>query len=511
MKTFDLKRKFALILALALGVTGCGNNAENKNADSGEKETTSSEKADDLTTSDSGDIPTLTYFNIGEEPVNHQEVVDATNEYLDSLDAGYHINTVFYDWGDYQQKLQLAVNSGEDWDLAFTSSWAGPYKTLADQNAFLDLTDYLDNELKGAKELIDDRMIEGTKINGPLYALPAAYPGVVAANQFVWNKEYVEKYDIPYQDIQNTTQLEEYLKEVKDNEDQVEYPFNVASDFLLARENPAFEVEKGIGVKEENGKLIAYNLYKDPDFKAEIDQMKKLYDDGLINPDAPQIQADEAKGAYEASLVGEYEGEPGSEAIWSTEEEPKVASIIGESIIVDNEKATGKLVGINSQSEYKDQALDFVERMFTDKKLQDLLSYGIEGVDYELKDGKVKKLGTKDEVYDVASFQYLSMFNRTPMADGVGIGDPEFDEEVKEFEDKLVASPTLGFRVDKTNIQGELENVQATIERYYNNLKTGAFDDAYYQEFLDQLDTAGIDKAIEEIQNQLDTFSSENN
>jgi len=30
MKTFDLKRKFALILALALGVTGCGNNAENK-------------------------------------------------------------------------------------------------------------------------------------------------------------------------------------------------------------------------------------------------------------------------------------------------------------------------------------------------------------------------------------------------------------------------------------------------------------------------------------------------
>lgn len=102
MKTFDLKRKFALILALALGVTGCGNNSENKDADSGEKETTSSEKADDLTTSDSGDIPTLTYFNIGEEPVNHQEVVDATNEYLDSLDAGYHINTVFYDWGDYR-------------------------------------------------------------------------------------------------------------------------------------------------------------------------------------------------------------------------------------------------------------------------------------------------------------------------------------------------------------------------------------------------------------------------
>ena len=83
MKLGNITKKFALILALALGVTGCGNNSNDKDADGGEKETTNSQKASDVTTSDSGDIPTLTYFNIGAEPVNHQEVVDATNEYLD--------------------------------------------------------------------------------------------------------------------------------------------------------------------------------------------------------------------------------------------------------------------------------------------------------------------------------------------------------------------------------------------------------------------------------------------
>lgn len=522
-------KKSALILALALGITACGNDSakpaeeeKDNKAETSEtapaeeekaaEETTDEEKTGEEATDETetaetdGEVPTLTYFNIGGEPTRHAEVVAAINEYLDSQDAGYHIDTVFYDWGDYQQKLQLAVNSGEDWDLAFTANWAGPYKTLADQNALLDLNDYLDNELKDAAELIDDRMLEGSRINGPLYGLPAAYPGVVAANQFVWNKEYVEKYDVPYEDLKTTTDIEPYLKEVKENEPDAPYPYIVASDYLFARENPVFEVASGIGVKEEDGKLVAYSIYESEDFKAEIDQMKKLYDEGLINPDAPQLQPGEADGSYESNLVGQAEGEPGSQAVWSQPNEEKLSSIIGDSIVIDNGKATGKLVSVNSQTENKEQALDFINRMFTDKKLQDLLSYGVEGEDYELEDGKVKRLGESTEVYDVAAFQYLSMFNRTPMAGGVGLGDPEFDEEVKEFESKLVASPTLGFNIDKTPIQGELENIEATTSKYFINIKTGAFDESYYEEFLDQLKTAGIEKAITEVQNQLDAW-----
>lgn len=515
-------KKSALILALALGFTACGNNAEKPAEENQEEqavteseepsETKENEEApeesetNEETGEETGDMPTITYFNIGGEPTRHAEVVTAINEYLDSIDAGYHVQTVYYDWGDYQQKLQLAINSGEDWDLAFTANWAGPYKTLADQNALLDLNDYLDNELKDAAELIDDRMIDGARINGPLYGLPAAYPGVVAANQFVWNKEYVEKYNVPYQDLKTTTDIEPYLKEVKENEDEAQYPYIVASDYLFARENPVFEVASGVGVKEEDGKLVAYSIYEAEDFKAEIDQMKKLYDEGLINPDAPQLQPGEADGSYESNLVGQAEGEPGSVAVWSKPGEEKLSSIIGDSIVIDNGKATGKMVSVNSQSEHKEQALDFINRMFTDKALQDLLSYGVEGEDYELVDGKVQRLGESTDVYDVAAFQYLSMYNRTPMAGGPGLGDPEFDEEVAEFESKLVASPTLGFNIDKTPIQGQLENIDATTTKYFINLKTGAFDESYYNEFLEQLKKAGIDEAVEEVQKQLDAW-----
>ncbi len=518
-------KKSALILALALGITACGNDSakpaeeEKDNAaettetapaeeEKAAEETTDEEATDETETAETdGEVPTLTYFNIGGEPTRHAEVVAAINEYLDSQDAGYHIDTVYYDWGDYQQKLQLAINSGEDWDLAFTANWAGPYKTLADQNALLDLSDYLDNELKDAAELIDDRMIEGARINGPLYGMPSAYPGLIAANQFVWNKEYVDKYEIPYEDIHTIEDLEPYLQKVKENEPDANYPFAVASDFIFGREEAVYQVTPGIGVKEEDGKLTVYNIFESEEFKAQAAQMKKMYDEGLINPDAPQLtNPEEGYPGYTSSLVGQAEGEPGSLAVWSKPDEEKYASLVGDSIVIDNGKVTGKLVSVNSQTENKEEALDFINRMFTDKKLQDLLSYGVEGEDYELEDGKVKRLGESTEVYDVAAFQYLSMFNRTPMAGGVGLGDPEFDEEVKEFESKLVASPTLGFNIDKTPIQGELENIEATTSKYFINIKTGAFDESYYEEFLDQLKTAGIEKAITEVQNQLDAW-----
>lgn len=37
------------------------------------------------------------------------------------------------------------------------------------------------------------------------------------------------------------------------------------------------------------------------------------------------------------------------------------------------------MVSINSQSDKAELAMDFINRMFTDKKLQDMLCYGIEG------------------------------------------------------------------------------------------------------------------------------------
>lgn len=67
-------------------------------------------------------------------------------------------------------------------------------------------------------------------------------------------------------------------------------------------------------------------------------------------------------------LLTEGEGEPGSAAIWSVAPRNEVVSnIIGDKVLISNDKATGKMISINSQTDKADLAMDFINRMFTDK------------------------------------------------------------------------------------------------------------------------------------------------
>lgn len=509
----NLVKKFAytsMALMLALGISACGNNEKPAEETKKTETTETAEKKDDKAKeTETGDIPTLTYLNIGTPQAGTEETVAKINEYLDEQKAGYHLNLVFYDWGDYEQRLQLASSTGEDWDLAFTASWAGPYKTLVSQNALMDLTELMKG--KEFVDLINPDMLKGVSMNDKIYGIPAAYPGVVAANQFVWTKSMVEKYNIDYKNIKNITELEPIFKEVKEKEG-MQYPFGVSKDFLFAMPEPEYVVTDGVAVKEENGKLVAYNRYSADLFKEQIMKMKEYMDNGYISPSAPQVEPGTVMPENEV-LLTEGEGEPGSAAIWSVAPRNDVVSnIVGDKIVVSNDKAQGKMVSINSQSDKAELAMDFINRMFTDKKLQDMLCYGIEGKNFEYKDGKVVKHNKEadgiDNDYDVPAFTFLSALNRTPLDGAPGIGDEEFDKEAKEFEEKLAPSPVLGFTLDESNIATEIANIQQSVNEYTINLKTGAFDESYYDEFLEKLNTAGIDKVIEEVQKQLDAWNN---
>ncbi|WP_234025874.1 extracellular solute-binding protein [Anaerococcus sp. Marseille-P3915] len=135
-----------LLLGLSLGLAGCGGQEKKQ----------------------SEEIPTLTYYDVGTPQEGTEEVVKAINEYLDKKEAGYHINLQFFDWGEYEQRLQLASNAGDDWDIAFTANWSGPYKNLAEKGAFADITDLINEKGKDIKDSLSEDVIKGASINGRL-------------------------------------------------------------------------------------------------------------------------------------------------------------------------------------------------------------------------------------------------------------------------------------------------------------------------------------------------------
>ena len=242
--------KFKKIVYLATCVAtvstmlvGCGSNSGNSStATSGGKDEKPTE---------------LVWYCIGNEPNDLTDVQAKINEYLlEKMNAT--VNMKFSGFGDYSQKISMVINSGEDYDIAFTCSWAGDYIGNARKGAFLDLSEYLDTTLKETYEAVDKRFWDGAEIDGKIYAVPTQKE-IAAAPMWRFTKEYVDKYNIPYEDIHSLEDLEPWLKLIKENEPDV-VPLYIAKG---TRTPQLFdEIVEPVGVAFDDESLTVKNLYE---------------------------------------------------------------------------------------------------------------------------------------------------------------------------------------------------------------------------------------------------------
>ena len=68
----------------------------------------------------------LKMYMIGPNQKDLPVVQEEINKYLtEKINATLEISMI--DWGDYSQRMQVITSSGENYDIAFTSSWAFDY------------------------------------------------------------------------------------------------------------------------------------------------------------------------------------------------------------------------------------------------------------------------------------------------------------------------------------------------------------------------------------------------
>ena len=189
MKLKYAKRALALGMAAALSMgmlAGCGGKTE------------TNEKGEE--------IVELTWYQVGDAQADDEQVFEAVNEYL-AEKIGVKLNVIKVGWGDYNQKMQVVINTGDQWDLCFTCSWANDYLQNAQKGAFLELDDLLADQGKEMYDLIDPRFWEAAKVGGKTYGVPSEKE-MGSCPMWVFTKEYVDKYNIPYQDIHSLEDLE---------------------------------------------------------------------------------------------------------------------------------------------------------------------------------------------------------------------------------------------------------------------------------------------------------------
>lgn len=154
--------------------------------------------------------------------------------------------------------------------------------------------------------------------------------------------------------------------------------------------------------------------------------------------------------------------------------------------------------------------MKFMNLWFSDPEVGTLISYGIEGVHYQLDENG---LGTYLDGQDGSTCTYhlgsnLSNINRITW----DTENPNYAADLLESNTNAQKSAGLGFAFNTENVTNEITQLDNVCAKYQNGLECGALDPAVYlPEFIAALKDAGIDTVIAEKQQQLDAFIAANN
>ncbi len=482
-------RKIALFLSLVVvlvSMVGCTNASGN----------TSGETAKHP----SGLEPvTLKWYLIGSPQQDLPLVLEELNAYTkEKINATIDLNII--GWGDYNNRMQVITTSGENYDIAFTCSWANNYVLNAMRGSFVELTDLMETHGKEMKAAIDPMFLEGAKIDGGLYAIPTNKE-IGQQAVLVFNKGLVDKYDLDVTSVKTLADLEPLLKVIKENEPSVTpiatFDAFLPFDSVLQEEMPfAFDVESG------SARVV--NKYEEAITLETLSVMHDFYKKGYIKSDAA-TSSDSWPFEVPNWFVRKELYQPYAELIWQRSAGYELVVQPLQEPYIFNNSVTGSMHGISVTSKNPERAMMFLNLLNTDPYVRNLIDKGIEGVHYTKNEqGTISDLPARIERYNMPSFALGNLF----ILDLYDNDPSDKWEAFDAFNQSAIPSPALGFYFDSTPVRTEIAAISNVSAEFAPVLLKGVVDPSVYlSEFNKKLNEAGMQKVLAEIQRQFDAWS----
>lgn len=164
-------------------------------------------------------------------------------------------------------------------------------------------------------------------------------------------------------------------------------------------------------------------------------------------------------------------------------------------------------LAIASASQHPERALMVYDLLRNDPEIYRLMMYGIEGEMYTIdENGYLVRPEGFEQTVDGVDLNFWCGRN-----DDIGLRDATrdweaIDELYARYDEIAIGYPYGQVVFDLTNIQVYMDNISNVYNTYMPRICFGLMDDpeAYVAEFRTQLQNAGIETVMTEIQNQLD-------
>lgn len=514
-----MKKIISMLLVVILSVgmlAGCGKNS------TGDSDTTSNNGAE---TTDSGTVDISKEVNLilylwGGEGVANKDILAKLNERL-KASINTTIEVKYIDWGDIGTKYPLLWSSGEQFDLAYVSATANvPYSTLVKQEALYDITDLIEKYTPTLNTELADKW-DSMKVDGRIYGVPNSYSEYTSYG-FVTRKDLMDKYSVS--SISSVADMEKYMDAaVADGWTPLNGSSNLANDLyrMFVGTTGGWINAPGLPTSQlylatDNANI---NTIFHPAFTEEFEtfaiKMDEWAEKGYWSKDILSASQDDKDNFYNGLSAAYISHQPD----WTGNYGNQLTKLPG----VDTEfycfpETNGKIVkasgvgngtGISKNSKYPERALMVIEKLMTDKECYDLFQYGIEGKQYILEDGKIKQPENFDATVDGGGFAAWA-FRTDKLNIPAATEDPRRYILNEAWASVAIDDPFVGFTFDSSSISSELSaiaNVDAQLGTQIILGKTSKDPKEAVAEYRKQLEAAGINNVIDEVNKQWAAFS----
>jgi len=477
-----MKKKIISLLLTAgmtLGlVAGCGGSENAGNSDAATPAGTESGAVADNAATDEVYHMVWQITTYGFDDPDLQLVQDAVNE-ITVPEIGVEVEFKTIGIGEMATALSLAVSAGEQLDLVQTGLLITP-AILQSQGLLQDITQYV--EASPALMELANGIIDACKVDGKIYAYPGSNaPG--AQTCFFYDADLAEQYNIEMPDsISSDADWEKIFEQVKAS--------GMSQYGISLGDGTHAEYQYGVDMLGDGSSTGCYgvvlqgdttntivNWYESEAYAAKCKLHHEWFEKGYCVPDSISNGYATHDSMSQGTILGfvTNSGTGASPAYWSKITGKNIKTIPINEVTISASNVVNLSWGVSSSCTNPEKVVKFLELLFTNTDLANIMNYGIEGTHYVTNEGSM--IIDYPEGMDASTCGYgnfvgtygdnLKTYQRRPMT----------DEIVSSFSQYAYpnanCSPYLAYAFDATSVSTQLANVNAVITQYAPALECG--------------------------------------
>ncbi len=509
------KKLISLLLTATMVLTavGCGKTAESgaeeKNRqDASQEQAENTEGQTDSVLKD-GKNTTITMVFPGNNsaPGSLEKVEEAMTEIArKTIDCTVELKIL--EWGVYTEQTNLMRSSGEDVDIMLLM---GGVQSSANSGQIRDISNLV-GDYAGETEDFLGEYLDACYVGDALYGFPC-YRQFATKTGLVCLTSILEETGVDPETVKTWDDVDKLLAEVQKLHPELDLliPADAGSGVLRYCMSGDFDVllsnMAGVYADGREG-LKAENIYASDEF---MDVAKMAYEwnqKGYFIADSTTI-TDTRQTFLKAGSCFGYIGQihPGTATQESINAGVDVTTIPITEAITGTANVNTVQYCIPTGSDCPEKALAFLNLVYTNPEIQNLLHFGIEGEDYVVKEDGVA--GYPDGI----DSSNVGWSNEVWLCGNASIGyvwetDPAtIWDDYKKFNEDALMSCAYGFTFDTANVKTAITAVQNVLDKYTALICSGESDpEKAVAEFNRELETAGMPVILEEMQSQLDAF-----